>query len=255
MLNPYSLLPNFFTTLNLLSGFFAIIAVINGHLVQAGWAILFAIVFDIFDGRIARFLGQSSRFGTEYDSLCDLVSFGIAPAILIYVFSLKTFGRAGWLACFLYTACVALRLARFNVRIDTKKNYFEGLPSPAGGAFLASMVIVLSHFGKFPPYKNLLLLILVYIISYLLVSPVKYPSFKDVKIKKSQSFYFLVLFVLILSISGTNPPVFILSAVILYTLLGPFYTLKLVFQGSKENFSWKKEISQEKLTKTKNELK
>jgi len=149
MVNPYNLLPNLFTTLNLLCGFFAIISVINGDFFQASWAILFAIIFDVFDGRIARFLGQSSRFGTEYDSLCDLVSFGIAPAVLIYVFSLKTFGRAGWLACFLYTACVALRLARFNIRIDSKSNYFEGLPSPAGGAFLASMVIVLSHFANF----------------------------------------------------------------------------------------------------------
>ncbi|MCS7279858.1 MAG: CDP-diacylglycerol--serine O-phosphatidyltransferase [Thermodesulfobacteriaceae bacterium] len=244
------LIPHIFTTLNLFCGFYALVAVLDENYWAASWAILLAMIFDIFDGRIARFLGKTSKFGLEYDSLADLVSFGVAPALLIYNFSLKGFGRIGWLAGFLYTSCVALRLARFNVKSTIPSLSFEGLPSPAGGCILATLVIFLIHLGTTPVYKNWLLLILVYALAYLLVSPIQYPNFKSLKIEKKQTFYLLVFFVLALTVVASYPYFSLLSIVSFYVLLGPAllfikYSKKLV----QRKFKNKKKISQEKLTK------
>ncbi len=219
------LLPNIFTTLNLFSGFYSIIASFEGKFLNASIAIILALFFDVFDGRIARLTGQSTKFGREYDSLADMVSFGVAPALLIYNFSLKVFFKMGWLACFLYTACVALRLARFNVKASSTF-YFEGLPSPAGGAILASLTIFLLHLGIEPLYRNWLILILVYLLAYLFISPIKYPSFKDIRVKALPNFYFLVLFILMLILTATNPPLILLIATTFYVLLGPFLLFK-----------------------------
>lgn len=221
----YALLPNIFTTLNLFSGFYSLLASFEGKFLSASIGILLALFFDIFDGRIARLTGQYSKFGREYDSLADMVSFGVAPAFLIYNFSLKSFSKMGWLACFLYTACVALRLARFNVKIGSS-HYFEGLPSPAGGVILASITIFLLHLGIQPLYKNWFLLFLVYLLAYLLISPIKYPSFKDLKLRALPNFYFLVLFILMLTLTATNPPLILLIITTLYALLGPFILFK-----------------------------
>ncbi|BAU22734.1 CDP-diacylglycerol--serine O-phosphatidyltransferase [Caldimicrobium thiodismutans] len=215
------LLPHIFTTLNLFAGFFAIIASFEGRFYQAGVAILLAIVFDVFDGRIARLIGQMSKFGKEFDSLADMVSFGIAPAVLIYNFSLRGFSRMGWLACFLYAACVALRLARFNVK-SSSTLYFEGLPSPAGGAIISATVLLLLNLGVELFYRNWLLLIMVYLLAYLFISPIKYPAFKEIKIKSAQTFYFLVLFLLMLTLTAANPPLLLFVFVAFYILIGPF---------------------------------
>jgi len=222
----FYLLPHIFTTLNIFFGFYAIIKVIEGDFFKASWGIFLAIFFDIFDGRIARFFKTSSRFGLEYDSLCDLVSFGIAPALLIYQFSLKGFNKIGWLASFLYATCVALRLARFNVRNLLKKDHFEGLPSPAGAGILASSVLFLLKIEIAPIYKNYGLLILTYLIAYLLVSPIQYPSFKEFKIKKAQAFYFLVFFILGLTVIASNPSFYLFIIFGLYLLLGPLIFFK-----------------------------
>ncbi len=215
------LLPNIFTTLNIFSGFYSIISSINGHLEKAGWAIFFAMIFDVFDGRIARFIKKTSKFGLEYDSLCDLISFGVAPSLLVYQFILKDFGKVGWVACFLYTTCVALRLARFNTRASMGLDYFEGLPSPAGAAILAAVVLFFFKFSISYPYVKWIVLILVYAVSYLLVSPIQYPSFKEIKIKKSQSFYLLVFFVVGLAAVASHPSVTLLIIISIYLLLGP----------------------------------
>ncbi len=220
------LLPNIFTTLNIFCGFFSIISSINEDLEKASWAIFLAMVFDIFDGRIARFFKKTSNFGLEYDSLCDLVSFGVAPSLLIYQFILKDFGKAGWLACFLYTTCVALRLARFNVRASSGLSYFEGLPSPAGAAILASVVLFFTKIFITLSYINWIILILVYVVSYLLVSPIQYPSFKEIKIKKAQTFYFLVFFVIGFTIVASHPSTTLLVIITFYILLGPFLFFK-----------------------------
>ncbi|MFN4132129.1 MAG: CDP-diacylglycerol--serine O-phosphatidyltransferase [Caldimicrobium sp.] len=221
----YSLLPNIFTTLNLFSGFYSILASFEGKFLSASIAILLALFFDIFDGRIARLTGQYTKFGKEYDSLADMVSFGVAPALLIYNFSLKSFSKMGWLACFLYTSCVALRLARFNIK-TASSYYFEGLPSPAGGAIIASLTIFMLHSGIQPLYKNWFLLLLVYLLAYLFISPIKYPSFKDLKLRMLPNFYFLVLFILMLTLTATNPPLILLIITTLYVLIGPFVLFK-----------------------------
>lgn len=220
-----SLLPHLFTTLNLFSGFYSLIATFEGKYFHAALAILLAIVFDIFDGRLARLTGQSSKFGKEYDSLADMVSFGVAPALLIYNYSLKAFTKMGWVASFVYTACVALRLARFNVK-PSSGIHFEGLPSPAGGAIIASTILLLLHLGIDPLYKSWLTIVMVYLLSYFFISPIKYPAFKEIKIKKIQSFYFLVLFILALSITATNPPLILFLLTTLYVTLGPLILLK-----------------------------
>ncbi|HEM55876.1 MAG: CDP-diacylglycerol--serine O-phosphatidyltransferase [Thermodesulfobacterium geofontis] len=220
------LLPHIFTTLNIFCGFFAIVKIIDGDFWKASWVIFLAILFDIFDGRTARFFKTSSKFGLEYDSLSDLVSFGVAPSLLIYQFSLKNFNKIGWLASFLYTICVALRLARFNVKIFLKSNYFEGLPSPAGAAILASSVLFLLKTELGSIYKDWGLLVLTYFIAYLLVSPIQYPSFKEFKIKKAQTFYFLVFFILGLTVIASNPSLYLFIIFWFYLLLGPLLFFK-----------------------------
>lgn len=229
------LLPHIFTTLNIFCGFYAIIKIIDGDFWRASWGILLAILFDIFDGRIARFFKNPSKFGLEYDSLCDLVSFGVAPSLLIYQFSLKNFNKIGWLASFLYTTCVALRLARFNVKIFLKSNYFEGLPSPAGAAILASSVLFLLKTEVNPVYRNWGLLALTYFIAYLLVSPIQYPSFKEFKIKRAQTFYFLIFFILGLTVIASNPSFYLFIIFAFYLFLGPL----LFFKENGKKF-WKK---------------
>lgn len=226
------LLPHIFTTLNIFCGFYAIVKIIDGDLWKASWAILFAIIFDIFDGQIARIFKTPSNFGLEYDSLCDLVSFGVAPSLLIYQFSLKEFNKIGWLASFLYTTCVALRLARFNIKVTLKYEYFEGLPSPAGAAILASFVLFLLKTEIVSVYKNWVLLILTYLIAYLLISPIQYPSFKEIKIEKTQAFYFLVLFILGLTVIASNPPLSLFVIISFYVFLSPF----LFFKKNNKNF-------------------
>ncbi|MDF2953212.1 MAG: Phosphatidylserine synthase [Thermodesulfobacterium sp.] len=240
------LLPHIFTTLNIFCGFYAIISVINGDFWKASWSILFAIVFDIFDGRIARLFTTSSNFGLEYDSLCDLVSFGVAPSLLIYQFSLKDFSKIGWVASFLYTTCVALRLAKFNVKASLKNNYFEGLPSPAGAAILASFVLFFLKTDVSSVYKNWVLLGLTYLIAYLLISPIQYPSFKEIKIKKTQAFYLLIFFVLGLTVIASNPSFYLVIIFSFYVFLGP-----LLFFKKNGNFL-KKTIYKKKRNQKKN---
>lgn len=218
-------LPHVFTTLNLFAGFYSIVATFEGKYFNSAIAILLAIIFDIFDGRLARFTGNVSKFGKEFDSLADMVSFGIAPALLIYNYSLKSFVKMGWIASFVYTACVALRLARFNVK-PSSPLHFEGLPSPAGGAIIASTVLLLIQLGIEPLYRSWLTLLMVYFVSYLLVSPVKYPSFKDFKIEKLHSFYFLLLFILLIAVSASNPPLILFILTCLYIALGPLVLFK-----------------------------
>lgn len=220
--SPY-ILPSLFTTANLFCGFYALIAAIEGHFFPASVAILMAMVFDILDGRVARLTGTASRFGVEYDSLCDLVSFGLAPAILAYTFALKSYGRYGWLACFLYVATAALRLARFNVQASSSaKTYFTGLPSPAAAGLVTTTVLFFRWLGLEPPVRHLAILAMVYILSYLMVSNIPYFSFKRISWAERHPFYSLVTFVLILTVVAAEPPLMLFLVFLLYALSGPF---------------------------------
>lgn len=167
-----SLIPNMLTSLNLVFGMGAIIATIQKNFFVAALFIVLAMVADGLDGRVARFFNASSEFGKELDSLCDLVSFGVAPAILAYSFLLKDFGVLGYFAAIMFATCGALRLARFNVNTNVVKGYFMGLPIPAGGCFLATFIML----GIEP--NGFIFPIMVMVIGYLMVSTVRYPDFK-----------------------------------------------------------------------------
>lgn len=141
------LLPNLFTTAALFAGFYAIVQAMNGHYEHSAIAIFVAMVFDGLDGRVARLTHTQSEFGAEYDSLSDMVSFGVAPALIVYEWALRDLGKLGWIAAFIYCACAALRLARFNVTVEVvDKKYFQGLPSPAAAALIAGMIWVVLGF-------------------------------------------------------------------------------------------------------------
>lgn len=216
------LLPSVITTASLFSGFYAIVAAINGQYFQAAVAIIISGVFDGLDGRVARLTGTTSKFGMEYDSLCDLVAFGVAPGVLAYEWVLRPYGRYGWLAAFLYVATTALRLARFNSQdTSSAKNEFTGLPCPAAGGMIASSVMFCSFFEISGTLRNFIVLGTVYGLSYLMVSSVKYQSFKHAQTDRAKKFQVLVGLVLLIMVLATEPQVtlFILGAI--YVLSGP----------------------------------
>lgn len=167
-----SLIPNMLTSLNLVLGMGSIISTFQGNFYQAAILIVLAMVADGLDGRVARFFNSSSDFGKELDSLCDLVSFGVAPAILAYAFYLKEFAEFGYVATIAFATCGALRLARFNVNTSVVKGYFMGLPIPAGGCVLATFIML-----NIKP-QGIIFPLMVLIFGYLMVSKVKYPDFK-----------------------------------------------------------------------------
>lgn len=151
LVNKNAIFPNFVTLLGLFSGFYSIIATLNGNYVMAAYATLIAFVFDGLDGKIARMLNASSEFGIQLDSLADLISFGVAPALLVYKWALEPYGRLGWMAAFLFVACAALRLARFNVQAKRISNkFFVGLPSPAAAGVVVTSVLLPATFSAIP---------------------------------------------------------------------------------------------------------
>lgn len=229
------LLPSVITTASLFSGFYAIVSAINGQFFHAAVAIIISGVFDGLDGRVARLTGTTSKFGMEYDSLCDLVAFGVAPAILAYEWVLRPYGRYGWLAAFLYVATTALRLARFNSQ-DTSSahNEFTGLPCPAAGGMIAASVMFCGFFEISGTLRNFIVLGTVYGLSYLMVSSVKYLSFKHAETEGAKKFQVLVGMVVLIMVLATEPQVtlFILGA--FYVLSGPLAAgYSLVVKGRK----------------------
>ena len=216
------LIPNLFTTGNLFSGFYAIIAVFNADFILASIAILVSSVFDALDGMVARFTKAPSRFGVEYDSLADLVSFGVAPGLLIYSWALSSYGRIGWVAAFLFVACGTLRLARFNVQILTvESKRFVGLPIPAAASMVATLVILDNYIltmGR--EIRPLVILVMTYGLAFLMVSSIPYRSLKDFNLRDRRPFHFLVGTVLILIMVAAEPKVLLFVIFTLYTLSG-----------------------------------
>ena len=203
-------LPSVLTTFGMYAGFYSIISSINGEFTIAAISIMIAMMWDTLDGRVARLTNTQSAFGAEYDSLADLVSFGLAPALLVYEWSLYELGRFGWLAAFVYLACAALRLARFNTQVGiADKRFFQGLPSPAAAGVIASMIwLKIWTFASFDSevislgyYLGAAITILC---GVLMVSNVRYYSFKELDSKKA-SFRFLLLIVLSLIILMYKP--------------------------------------------------
>jgi len=220
------LLPNLFTSASLFGGFYAIIASIQGRYEAAAIAIILAAIFDGLDGRIARFTRTTSRFGTEYDSLADLVSFGVAPATLAFLWGLEPFGRLGWLAAFMYVICGALRLARFNVeKSSSPASFFKGLPIPAAACFIASLILFDSALKGFLENKDVVIIVMIYILSFLMVSSINYYSFKEINIRHQKPFNVLVAVILILIVIAYKPKVLIFLIMLSYVVSGPVITL------------------------------
>lgn len=216
------ILPNLFTTGSLFAGFYSMVATMGGNYHAAALWVLASAIFDGLDGKVARLTGTASKFGVEYDSLADLVSFGVAPGLLMYAWALKPFGRLGWLAAFLFVVCGALRLARFNVQVATvESKRFIGLPTPAAASMVCATVLLFFHQGWPSSYKQAAILILIYSLAFLMVSNFRYYSFKDPGIVKRQPFAFLVLAILLLIVIAAEPVIMLFLIFFSYMLSGP----------------------------------
>jgi CDP-diacylglycerol--serine O-phosphatidyltransferase len=215
-------LPNLVTSGSLFAGFHSIASTYNGNFEKAAIGIIVGGILDGLDGRIARMTRTTTRFGVEYDSLADLVTFGVAPAFLVYGWALSAFGRWGWLAAFLYLICGALRLARFNVQINTvEKEKFNGLPIPAAAIFVASMILLFYYLGGSGGFRHFAVLLTIYVLAFLMVSTVKFNSFKDLEPFRRRPFNTLVMFVFLALLLAAEPQVMIFVFTALYILSGP----------------------------------
>ena len=220
------LLPNLFTTAALFSAFYAIVSAMDGNFSNAAIAIFVAMVLDGLDGRVARLTNTQSAFGAEYDSLSDMVAFGVAPALVAFSWALAELGKAGWVFAFIYVAGAALRLARFNTHIGNEdKRYFTGLPSPSAAGLVAGMVWALSDFGVQGGDISLLVGILTALGGLLMVSNIKYHSFKDLDVRGRVPFFVILLVVLVLAIVATDPSRILWFIFIVYSLSGPVLVL------------------------------
>jgi len=217
------LLPNLITTAGLFAGFYSVIASLHADFFWAAAAILIANIFDVLDGRIARLTNTTSRFGIEYDSLSDLVAFGVAPGILVYRWALEPWGTWGWLAASLYVACGALRLARFNVQYDNaEKRHFIGLPIPAAAELLAAIVLLYYRFGgDGTTHKHLLLLLVTYLLAGLMVSNIKYFSFKETELYRRQPFWILIAIIVLLKLFIAEPQIMLFATFLVFASSGP----------------------------------
>lgn len=216
------ILPNLVTTGSLFAGFYSLVSTLNGNYSAAAIWIFVSAVFDGLDGKVARMTGTTSKFGVEYDSLADLVAFGVTPALMVYAWALKPFGRVGWLAAFLFLACGALRLARFNVQVNTvESKRFVGLPIPAAASMVAATVLLFQHFGWPSSFKRLAIMTLIYVLAFLMVSNFRYYSFKDPALIKRQPFGFLLLAVVLLIVVAAEPVVMTFSIMLCYVISGP----------------------------------
>ncbi|MGV8934764.1 MAG: CDP-diacylglycerol--serine O-phosphatidyltransferase [Gallionellaceae bacterium] len=200
------LLPNLFTTGALFSGFYAIVQSMNNNFEYAAVAIFIAMVLDGLDGRVARMTHTQSEFGAEYDSLSDMVSFGVAPSLLMYEWAFKELGKWGWFAAFIYCVCAALRLARFNMNIDViDKRYFQGLPSPAAAALVSGFVWVMQDNGFRGHDIRWYAAALTVFAGLSMVSNLKFYSFKDFNLRKSVPFVVIFLLAMFFVVISSYP--------------------------------------------------
>jgi CDP-diacylglycerol---serine O-phosphatidyltransferase len=216
------LLPNLFTTAALFAGFYAIVQAMNQQFDQAAVAIFIAMVLDGLDGRVARLTRTQSAFGAEYDSLSDMVCFGAAPALIMYEWALKSLGRLGWIAAFVYCAAAALRLARFNTNIDVAdKRFFQGLPSPAAAALCTGLVWVIDDFKieRADVIIGIACAITVFA-GLTMVSNVPFYSFKDINLRRSVPFWAILLIVLALIVISINPAIILFLLFVAYGISG-----------------------------------
>lgn len=218
------LLPNLLTTSALFAGFYSIITAIDGDFIRASIAILVAQLLDGLDGRVARMTHTQSEFGAQYDSMSDNIAFGIAPAVLVFQWSLYSLDKLGWVAAFIFVAGVSLRLARFNVQINSvDKKFFVGLASPAGAGVIWATVWALAEAGIEGEAVAWFMVVLVPIIGALMVSPVRYYSFKDLSDRGRVPFVVLLVAIAAIAVIALDPANVLLFIAVLYALSGPFF--------------------------------
>lgn len=227
------ILPNLFTAASLFCGFYAIISAMGERYEAAAVAIFLSGLLDGLDGRVARLTRSTSQFGVEFDSLSDLVAFGVAPAILAFQWALASFGRLGWLAAFMFVVCGALRLARFNVQKNVEDvSYFKGLPIPAAACFIASLVLFVSSWEGDLETRSHLILVMIYILSFFMVSTIPYYSFKKLDLKNHKPFNVLVSIILVALVIAYKPMVMLFLIMLLYILSGPTITFYRLYRRS-----------------------
>lgn len=234
------LLPNLFTTAGLFAGFYAIVASMGDRFEAAAVAIFIAMIMDGIDGRVARLTRTQSDFGVQYDSLSDMICFGLAPALVMYEWSLHSminigWAKLGWLAAFIYTAGAALRLARFNAQIKVAdKRYFQGLPSPSSAAVLAGLIWVGVDTGMSGADLVVPAFVLTILMGVLMVSNVRYYSFKEFDFKNRVPFVVLLVFVMGFVFTSIDPPKVLFAGFLVYALSGPLITLAFIRKRRRE---------------------
>lgn len=240
------LLPNLLTTANLFAAFYSIVASVKEQYETAAVAIFIGLITDSLDGRIARLTNSQTAFGAEYDSLSDMVTFGVAPALLSYCWGLQRLGKVGWLIAFIYAAAVALRLARFNTRIEnTDKRYFQGLACPAGAALISSFIWLCDQNAWTQQSIVRLMAGLSIIIAVLMVSNVRYYSFKELDFKGKVPFLYILVIVFLFAAIAAYPPVVLFGGFTIYALSGllqTVLTLKKIRNFRRKSFKAKKTI-------------
>lgn len=229
------LLPNLLTTASLFAAFYSIVASLKSQFEPAAIAIFISMIADGLDGRIARITNTQTAFGAQYDSLSDMVSFGVAPPLLLYSWSLYQYGKFGWLIAFIYTAAVALRLARFNTQLETAdKRYFQGLSCPPAAAIIASFVWLCFQYEWSHALVRVLAACFGIVISVLMVSNVRYRSFKEYDVKGKIPFLHVLLMVILFAAIALEPPIVLFGGFVLYALSGPLQTLIAVQRVRKQ---------------------
>lgn len=215
------ILPNSLTLCGMFCGFYAILTSFKGQYVHAAWAIMVANIFDGLDGWVARLTNTTTRFGIELDSLSDLVAFGVAPAVLVYSWGIQPFGRLAWGAAFLYAMSGALRLARYNVQMGSAESKaFTGLPIPAAGSAIATLVLFYTEVWGVQPDKNFLILFLPVLLAVLMVTTFRFHSLKEIDFKKRKPFGILVMIMAALILIFMHPEIVLFSFAIIYICWG-----------------------------------
>lgn len=228
------ILPNTLTLMGMFFGFYAILAAIKGNFMVASWAVIVAMIFDGLDGFVARLTQSTTRFGIELDSLSDLVAFGVAPALIIFLSSIKAFGRVGWLAAFLFVACGAMRLARYNVQmVTTERKSFMGMPIPGAALIMVTMVLF-SGKMQMELARSLFALVLTFSLSVLMVSTLRFHGLKEIDFKKRKPFWLLVAIVVGFVAMAMHPELTMFPVAMLYLSVGIIENIYLFARRRKQ---------------------
>lgn len=229
------ILPNTLTLCGLFCGFYSILAALKGDYVIAAWAIMVANIFDGLDGWVARLTSSTTRFGIELDSLSDLVAFGVAPAVILYNWSLASFGRVGWAAAFLFVACGALRLARYNIQMgSTESKSFTGMPIPGAATMIATLIIFYYEKWDTVPDKNYFILIFTIFLSMLMVSTLRFHGIKELDLSKRKPFWILVVIVMVLVVIIIHPQIALFLFAMIYLIGGLIENIFLYYKKRKQ---------------------